>query len=265
MRIYNIRRGAKAVAILPALLIVVIFAATAHAQSITTVVGSSQADTGPGGQSYLTMTLPNGVATGQLLLAVVVSQQPAGWSPLSLPWAAIYPPAGWTQTALSPRTCGGYPSANLGIAISIGWRIAQEGDTAGKQYWWGFANGPYFTPFPSTGAIVSIANASATAPVQQIVMSCTNDGTGLVAQALNTLQNNTLEILPYTITGDDFISAPSGVSELFQHPIPGVGPNLAIDYMTVPNAQTNTGNLTATASTAGEGFGYQISIAPAAQ
>ncbi len=201
------------------------------------------------------MTLPNGVSTGQLLLATFAIQ---GSNPLANPWATIILPAGgWTEIAPSPRDCGG------DLAMSVAWRIAQPSDTPGTQFTWGFLSNGFFTPLLASAGIVSIANVSITAPIDQITTLCTTQSTQVTAEPVSTVHNNSLNILVYGTTGDNFLSKPSGYSQVYQHIVFGVGPDITNDSKLITAAGTNTGSQISTASTVGDSIGLQISLAPA--
>jgi len=222
--------------------------------AIPRIVSSSQTDTGAREQPYLTMTLPNGVSAGQLLLATFAIQ---GSDPLADPWATIILPAGgWTEIAPSPRYCGG------DLAISVAWRIAQPNDTPGTQFTWGFLSNGFFTPLLASAAIVSIANVSTTAPIDQVTTLCATQSTQVVAEPVSTVHNNSLNILVYGTTGDNFLSKPSGYSQVFQHLVSGLGPDITNDSRLIPAAGTNTGTQISTAGTVGDSIGLQISLAP---
>jgi hypothetical protein len=238
------------------------FAATASAQSLPppTVIGSSEADTGTTGQPYLTMSLPNGVAAGDLLVATVAIQ---GVNPLWSTWATIYAPAGGWTVASGSQVCGKNQSeSDPAIAMSIAWRIAQPGDGPNTEFTWGFDSGGYFTPVPATGSIVAVANVNTASPVAGYVGYCTVDGTDLLAQPLTTFYNNELSLLMYGITRNNFLSKPSGYSQLFQHPVSGLGPDISNDSLLIPNAFTSTGYQTSTASVSGNGFGFSVLVEP---
>ena len=232
------------------------FGRTALAQSLPAprVVSSSQFDSGPNLLPYLTMTLPAGVEAGQLLLATIAIQ---GSSNIVNPWATIILPAGgWTELVPSPATCGG------DLAMSIAYRIAQPSDTPQTQFTWGFLSDGYLTPVLASGGMMNIANVSTTNPIEQINALCTTAALSVTAQPLNTLHNNAMSVLVYGITGNNDLSRPVGYSQIFQHIVYGVGPDITNDTKVIPVAGTNTGYQISNAAQAGDGMGFQLSLAP---
>ena len=263
MRSRNFLGGARLALALPTILAALAFATIAAAESVPQVMSATEADTGTGGQPYLTMMLPNNVSAGQLLVAAVAIQPQ--FANAANPWATILPPyGGWVEIAPTPRTCGN------DLAVSISYRIAQPTDTAGTRFTWGFVGGGfingegYLTPMFGSGGIVSIANANTTSPISQISSLCTMDSTQATAQPLTTLGSNNLNMLVFAITGDNFLSPPSGYSQPFQNVVTGIGPDLAVDSKVIPASLTNTGYQISNASQAGDNFGYQILVNPAA-
>jgi hypothetical protein len=256
---YKIRATTRAAATAVVLMTLVGFATTAPAQStVPEVISSSQTDSGSYGQPYLTMTLPDEVTAGQLLLATVVIQ---GANSSAYPWARIDIPAGgWTEIAPSPQVCDG------DLAMSVSWRIAQPNDSPETQFTWGFlseSSDKFLTPLVASGAIISVANVNTTSPIDAITSLCTAQSTQATAPSITTVHNDSLNILVYGITGDKFLSKPSGYSQIFQHPVFGIGPDLTNDSLVIPAAGTNTGALISTANGAGDSFGYQVDLAPA--
>ncbi len=231
--------------------------------AIPTILSSSATDTGDTGQPYLTMTLPNGVSPGQLLVAVVAIQ---GSNPVITPWGSVILPAGgWTEITTLPRDCGqNEVGSGPNLAMSIAWRVATPGDVRGTQFTWGFLSNGFFTPVVGTGAIVSIANVNTTNPIEQITPSnCIMQTTTPNAQALVTLNSNDMNLLVYGITGNNSLSFRTGYSLISQHGVFGVGPNVEVDSKLIPVIYTNTGTQTLNSQVAGDSLGYQIDLVAA--
>ena len=227
--------------------------APAQTLPVPKVVSSSQVDSGPNFQPFLTMTLPAGINPGQLLLATMAIQ---GSNPLINPWGIIVLPAGgWTELTPNPRNCGG-------IVMSIAWRIATTSDTQNTQFTWGFISNGYLTPVLASGAIINIANVSTTNPIEQINTNCAVNSSTVVSQPLNTLHTNSMSVLVYGITGDNGLSKPAGYSQVYEHSVFGRGPLIVNDVKVIPVAFTNTGYQDATADLAGDNMGFQLSLAP---
>ncbi len=247
-------RGTAGVATVFAFVAAVGFATAAAAQSnAPQIAGSSQADSGSDGQPFLTMVLPNGVSAGQLLLATVAIQ---GANSSANPWATIDIPWGWNEIGSSSQTCGS------DLAMSVAWRIAQSSDSAGTEFTWGFISGGFLTPLLASGSIISVEGVNTTSPIDASSMLCTTQSKQQTAPAVTTVHSDDLNILVYGITGNNFMSEPAGYSQLFQHLVVELGPDITNDYLVIPGAGTNTGARISTASEAGDGIGYQISLAP---
>ncbi len=261
MKLYTVH--GKLAAALGAVLAVLGFATPTLAQSLVPkIVSSSATDTGDTGQPYLTMTLPNGVSPGQLLVAVVAIQ---GSNPLINPWGSVILPAGgWTELTTQPNACGLNPGDSRDLAMSIAWRIATSGDVRGTQFTWGFLSNGFLTPVVGTGAIVSISNVNTTNPIEQITPSnCIMQTTAPKAQAMVTLNSNDMSLLAYGISGNNSLSFPTGYSLISQHGVFGVGPDVEVDSKLIPVIYTNTGTQTLTAAAAGNSLGYQVMLVPA--
>lgn len=224
--------------------------------AIPRIISSSQTDTGPAKQPFLTLSLPAGIQAGQLLLATVAMQ---GSSTVVNPWGIIIlPSGGWTE--IVPGAPG--LAVSGGLAMSISWKIASSTDTQFTPYTWGFTSNNFMTPVFGTGSIINIANINTTNPIEQI-NSLAASGTKVTAQPMNTLHNNSMNVLVYGITGDNYLSKPAGYSQIFQHQVYGVGPDMSVCTKVIITSGTNTGFQISTADTIGDNMGLQISLIPA--
>jgi len=265
MRPYTVH--GKLGATLGAVLAVAGFATAALAQSspVPRIISSSETDTGSTEQPYLSMTLPEGVVAGQLLLAMVAIQ---GSNPVVDPWGSVILPAGgWTEITTLPNACGlNETSSGPNLAMSIAWRIATSTDVPGTEFTWGFLSDGFLTPVVATGAVVSIANVNTSTPIEQITPSnCQiwqDKQTVPTAQAMTTLNSNDMNMLVFGITGNNNMNTSAGYSLISQHEVFGIGPDLLVESKLIPAIYTNTGTQEAPAETPGDSLGYQIDLVP---
>ncbi len=222
--------------------------ASAFAQSVPPSISSSiSSDTAASGGSSLTLTLPNQVAAGQVLVATVAIQN-LGSSNAST--ATITVPTGWAE--IRHDSCG------LDLQLSLAFRIAQAGDTAASQFTWNFSGA-----FTSAGGIVAVANGNPDNPVETNSFNCTTASATLLAPSITVTSDNSLDLLIGAITGNNFIRDIAGYSIIYQDDVSGAGPDLANLSEPIATAGTQTGNQIATAASPGDNIGYQVGLAPA--
>jgi hypothetical protein len=192
------------------------------------------------------------VVAGQVLLAALAIE---GSNPIVNPWGSLILPAGgWNE--IMQRACGG------DLAISLAYRIAQASDAPGTHFTWGFLSNGFLQPVLGVGGIVNIANVSNTQPVYQANALCSTQGTQVTSQPVFTLNNNSMDLLVFGITGDNFMRMPLGYSAPFQTVMPGTGPDLAVAEKVIPLGNTNTGYQIAAAGVPGDNIGFQVILNP---
>ncbi len=233
-----------------------VIARPAQSAAAPIVIGSSTADTTRNGQSFLTIALPNGVTPGQFLLATVAIQTLLNGPDAGL--ATVTIPSGWTRAG-PDVACG------IDLQMSIVFRIADETDTSATQYTWGFPMAGEPGKFLASGGIAAFSNVDTVAPIEAVSSLCTMASATLTAPSITSTTDDTLGLLAFGIAGDNSLSGAPGYSQVYQHDLSFVGPDIRNDAANAPvSSGTMTGDQTETAENAGDNIGYQIDLAPPA-
>jgi hypothetical protein len=247
----------------------------------------------------LTLTLPNNVEENNFLLATIAAATASNsdCTGPGVPFAcctefgtgtcqdastaSIEVPAGWTE--IRHDSCGS------DLLMSLAYRIVQPGDSGSTQFTWNFlgagqpsdsssctgygapsacCTGPEtgtcpYSPFLASGGITLLANVDTSTPIEDNSELCTLDSTSMTAPSITTTENNSLVLVAYGITGSNFVRAPSGYSEVYQHNIVETGPDIA-NYASslFPTSGAESGDQTTSAITAGDNIGYQVGLSP---
>jgi hypothetical protein len=246
----------------------------------------------------LTLVLPNVVVENNFLVATVaVATAPnASCTGAGVPFtcctdvgtgscqdastATIEVPAGWTE--IRHDSCGS------DLLMSLAYRVVQPGDAAFEAFDWNFLGAeqpsdssdctgpgtPYacctgtasgscpLSPFLASGGITELSSVDTLTPIEITSELCTPDSTTLTAPLITTTEPNSLDLLAWGIAGDNDVSKPPGYSVIYNHDIPGTGPDIANQSKTFAADNTDTGDQQATVSTAGDNIGYQVGLSP---
>jgi len=156
-------------------------------------------------------------------------------------------------TLVGNATCGG------DLQTSLFGKFVEPGEN-GSNYTWNFTSSGNPSTFLGVLGLVGISNVGST-PVQAVAHQCNLDGTALTAPSVTTARNNTLNVLVYSIVGDNSLTRPAGYSLLYQHSISASGPDVQSDELLIKSLGA-TGNQAATASLAGDNVGFQVAVSP---
>lgn len=91
---------------------------------------------------------------------------------------------------------------------------------------------------------------------------CTPDSTTLTAPSITTTEPNSLDLLAWGVVGNNDVSKPTGYSVIYNHDIPGTGPDIANQSKTFAADNTDTADQQATVNAAGDNIGYQVGLSP---
>ncbi len=177
---------------------------------------------------------------GEVLLAEVAIQGAGAASGI------ITVPNGWTR-ATPDVVCGS------DFQMSLAYRVSQAADTAATQFTWNFSG-----QFLGAGGVVSFAKGNITTPIEATSSLCLAGSLSPTAPSLATSADNSLNVLVFGISGNNFLSKPAGYSQIFEHVIGGSGPVIANDVNPIAKSGTTTGDQTAPADLPGDSIGYQL-------
>lgn len=237
------------------------------------IVTSQQFDTSGGGSTGIALTLPNGVLTGQFLLAAVpIATAPNGPSAGS---AAIVAPSNSRCAGVkNPDTC--CTGAGTGtcdwtlednaacgndLQVSVYTKLVQPGEGAQTSYSWNFTAGGKASTF--LGEIgMSVFSRTGSKPIAAIAHRCATASQTVTAPSITANADNTLDLLIYSVTGDNSLARPKGYSLIYSHPIGETGPDLSSNVGVIPKAGASSGDQISSAAIAGDNVGFQIGLSP---
>ncbi len=253
---------------------------------------STQVDTASSGANSITATLPGNLSAGHFLVAALTIETAADSSctMAGLPFACctgagtgICAQAG-TATIVAPSNaaCTGSGTPNScctgngtgtcnwtlvgnsicgsDLQVSIYGKLVQAGESSTTNYTWNFTVAGNPSAFLGVLGLIGISNVGST-PVQAVTHQCNLNSTVLSAPSVTTSRNNALNLLVYSIVGDNSITRPGGYSLLYQHSISGSGPDVQADEMSIKTPGA-TGNQGATASAANDNVAFQLAVSP---
>ena len=253
---------------------------------------SSQSDTSSAGATSITATLPGTATAGEYLLASITIQTApdSNCTAPGLPFACCTgagtgtcPDAG-TATTVPPSdaTCSGSQApdscctgngtgtcnwtllrkASCGndLQVSIYGKLVQAGENSTTSYTWNFSAAGNPATFLGVAGLIGVSNAGAN-PVRAVTHQCNLDSTALTAPSVRTTRNNTLDLLLYSIGGNNSVATPSGYSLIYQHAVEEYGPDAQADELVIMKPQA-TGDQVATAIAPGDSLGFQLAISP---
>src|SRR5882672_7497835 len=207
-------------------LLLSLLAAVAPAQASVAYVGSSASSLGSSGTSSVTMTVPSGVVTGNVMIALV-AQNTSG-----LP-AVTGAPSGWTQVLEQ--------NDGNSIGAAVYYRVATSSDVAGTTtYTWTFQQSAR-----SGGLIAAFSGVSTTSPVVASASQANGASGSYTAPSITPGVANTMLLALFAAdSGNVTMATPAGTTSAFAGST-GAGPNgIAIGVFYEPlSASTATGQV----------------------
>ncbi len=155
----------------------------------------------------------------------------------------------WSAT----RACGN------DLQVSIYGKFVEAGENS-TNYTWNFTVAGNPSTFLGVMGLIGVLNPGST-PVHAIAHQCNLNTTALTAPSVRTTRNNTLDLLFYSIGGNNSVTTPSRYSLVYQHAVEGYGPDAQADELSIKTPRA-TGHQVATAAAPGNNLGFQLAISP---
>ena len=228
-------------------LLLSLLAAVAPAQASVAYVGSSASSLGSSGTSSVTMTVPSGVVTGNVMVALV-AQNTSG-----LP-AVTGAPSGWTQVLEQDD--------GNSIGAAVYYRVATSSDVAGTTtYTWTFQQSAR-----SGGLIAAFSGVSTTSPVVVSASQANSASGSYTAPSVTPGVANTMLLALFAADSSGVTMVnPAGTTSAFAGST-GAGPNgIAIGaFYKSLSASTATGQVQSSGNTSATNIGATLALQPAA-
>ncbi|MGI9610820.1 MAG: CSLREA domain-containing protein, partial [Acidimicrobiia bacterium] len=195
----------------------------------------------------LSLPVPAGVTSGDVLIAQVSYNAPAG--------STITPAAGWTVIDIEEN-------ASHDIIQALYWRVATGAEPA--QYGFDLTSGAANT---ATGAIVAYGDVDTTDPIDAFGAQSNGTSTSLVAPSITTTESDTTLVALFSNRSNAPLTPPAGMTERWDiSTVTGVGdPNetAAEGAEETLGAAGPTGTRTASTTASDGSIGHLVALTPA--